>query len=440
MPTPSTTPTSAPSRGGGSPSLAALLSFILPGLGQVYTRRWRAAILFAVPALVVAAIAVIQAQDGIDIMFLRLVDPTIAAAVFVALVVFGIWRLVAVLHAYGSAGARTASRSGERFSVALLLVAIVATHGLGAWYVQSVYAMDLGIFQPGGDGAEAAQLPASGSRVTILLAGVDQYSTRSESLYDSIMVVSIDTDTRHVTMISLPRDTAGFPYYWGGTSKIKINAIPTYVRNGWIKSGDNPVTTLVKEVSYLVGVPINYYGALDLASFMRLIDMIGGVDITASAVNDPSYDWLDGSPYGFQIAAGPHHLNGRLALAYARSRHGAGNSDYARAARQQQVLSAVAHKIATPAMFGQLHDLMGQAASLVQTNFPASQVADTVKFAQSVPAANWDNYVLGPPYSVSSATATASTSCLQLDKVAVLSVKLFGTDSRYSGKNQPPTC
>jgi len=433
-----TTPT--PTSKKGSPSLAALLSFILPGLGQLYARRWRAALLFALPVLAVAGIVAIQAQKGLAVLFLRLLDPVVAAVVFVVVVVLGLWRLIAVLHAYASADVRAGKRSGERFSVALLLVAIIATHGLGAWYVQSAYSMDMGIFKVGGDGAEAAQLPATGSRVTVLLAGLDQYSTRSERLYDSLMVVSVDTDTNHISMVSVPRDTAGFPYYWGGTSKIKINAIPTYVRNGWVTSGDEPVTTLIKEVSYLVGVPINYYGVLDLGSFMKLIDMVGGVDITVSAVNDPTYDWLDGSPYGFQIAAGNRHLTGRLALAYARSRHGSGNSDYARAGRQQQVLAAVAHKMATPAMAAKLPALMGQAASLVQTNFPASRVADMVDFAQSVPAANWDNYVLGPPYSVSSATATASTSCLQLDKVAVLSVALYGADSRYYGKKQAPTC
>jgi hypothetical protein len=63
-----------------------------------------------------------------------------------------------------------------------------------------------------------------------------------------------------------------------------------------------------------------------------------------------------------------------------------------------------------------------------------------VDFAQNVPAANWDSYVLGPPYSVSSATASASTSCLMLNKVAPLSVQLFGKDSRYYGKTQPATC
>ena len=389
----------------------------------------------------VTAIVLFQAQHGIAVLLVRLLDPGVAAIVFVAVVALGLWRLIAVLHAFNSVADRARKGLGERLVLALLLVAIVASHAVGAFYVQSAYQMDLGVFTVGGNGAEAAQVPPTGSRMTILLAGLDQFTTRSERLYDSLMVVSIDTETQHVSMVSVPRDTAGYPLYWGGTGKIKINSIPTYVKNGWLTSPDQPVTTLVNEVSYLVGVPINYYGVLDLGSFMTLIDMLGGVDITSpSAVNDPSYDWLDGSPYGFQLSSGPHHLSGRLALAYTRSRHGAGNNDYARAGRQQQVLAAVAHKMATPAMAVRLPDLMSQGASLVKTNFPASRVADMVDFAQSVPSANWDSYVLGPPYSVSSATASASTSCLQLDKVAPLSVKLFGQDSRYYGKTQPPTC
>jgi LCP family protein required for cell wall assembly len=433
----------APKRRTASPSLAAFLSFIWPGLGQLYARRRRSALLFAVPAFALAAVVLVlvQAQRGPAVLIARLLDPAVAGVVFVAVLAFGVWRLIAVLHAFGSASDRPKKRLGERLGLALLLAAIVASHAMGAWYVQSAYQMDLGVFTVGGNGAEAPQVPVSGSRITILLAGLDQYSTRSERLYDSLMVISVDTETKHISMVSVPRDTAGYPLYWGGTGKIKINAIPTYVKNGWLNSPDQPVTTLVNEVSYLVGIPINYYGVLDLGSFMTLIDMVGGVDITSpSAINDPTYDWLDGSPYGFQLSAGAHHLDGRHALAYTRSRHGSGNSDYARAGRQQQVFVAVAHKMATPAMAVRLPDLMGQAASLVKTNFPASRVADMVDLAQSAPSANFDNFVLGPPYSVSSATSSASTSCLRLDKVAPLSVKLFGSDSRYYGKTQPPTC
>jgi LCP family protein required for cell wall assembly len=413
----------------------------LPGLGQFYARRRLSAILFAVPALIVAGVVLYEARRGLAVLVARLLDPSVVAVVFVAVLALGAWRSLAVVHAFSTADVRQRKRLGERFALDILLVAIVASHALGAWYLQSAYQMDLGIFKTGGNGAEAAQVPGNGSRTTILLAGLDQYSTRSERLYDSLMVVSVDKDTKRLAMVSVPRDTAGYPLYWGGTGKIKINAIPTYVRNGWLNSPDPPVTTLVNEVSYLVGVPINYYGVLDLGSFMKLVDMVGGVDITnQTAINDPSYDWLDGSPYGFRLSAGPHHLNGRNALAYARSRHGSGNSDWARAGRQQQVLVAAAHKMATPAMAAKLPDLMAQAGTLVTTNFPASGVADMVDFVQTVPASNYDSYVLGPPYSVSTSTASASTSCLELARVAPLSVKLFGQDSRYNGKTQPSTC
>jgi LCP family protein required for cell wall assembly len=424
-----------------SPALAALLSFVWPGAGQLYARRRNAAILFAVPALALAVVVLFEAQRGLAVLVARLLDPQIAAVVFVAVIGLGLWRVTSVLHAFGSADVRSRGRSSERFALFVLLAAIVASHATGAVYLWSAYKMDTSIFAIGGNGAEAPQVSTDSSRVTVLLAGLDQYTTRSERLYDSLMVVSVDKKTSRVSMVSVPRDTSGYPLYWGGTGTVKINAIPTYVRNGWLASPDQPVTTLVKEVGYLVGVPIDYYCVIDLGSFMKIIDMVGGVDITsATAIDDPSYDWLDGSKPGFALSAGPHHLDGRHALAYVRSRHGSGNSDWARAGRQQQVVVAVAHKMATPAMFVQLPSLMAQAGSLVTTNFPASQVAEMVDFSQSVPASSYDSYVLGPPYSVSKSTSTAYTSCLMLDKVAPLSVQLFGSDSRYYGKTQAPTC
>ena len=424
-----------------SPSLAALLSFLWPGLGQYYARRRRAALLFTLPVLALAAVTLYEARRGAAVMIARLLDPHVAGAVLVAVVVLGLWRLLAVLHAYGSADVRLKGRFTERMALAPLVVAIVAMHIVGASYLLSAYQMDVNIFDNGGNGAEMAAVAPTGSRITVLLAGVDQYSTRAQHLYDSLMVVSVDTKAKTIAMVSVPRDSSGYPLYFGGTGHIKINSIPTYVKNGWLDSPDDPLTTLVKEIGYLVGVPINYYGVMDLGAFMKIIDLVGGVDVNNdSAINDPSYDWMDGSPYGFALSAGPHHLNGRNALAYTRSRHGSGNSDYARAARQQEVLASVAHKMATPAMITKLPGLMDAAGSSVNTNFPASQVPDMVEFAQSVPSANYANYVLGPPYSVSTATATAATSCLDLGKVAPLSVKLFGTDSRYYGQKQPSTC
>jgi LCP family protein required for cell wall assembly len=286
--------------------------------------------------------------------------------------------------------------------------------------------------------------PSQGGRVTILLTGVDAAPSRSEHLYDSIMVVSYDPKTNSVQMVSVPRDSASFPFYFGGvdSASTKINSIPTYVRNGWIKSPNSPYMTLVKEVSYLVGIPINYYAVMDLDGFVKMIDRVGGIDVdNPSAINDPSYDWLDGKTYGFSLAAGPQHLDGKHALAYVRSRHGADNSDWKRASRQQQVMVALLHKMAQPSQILALPGLISTLGSSVTTDFPANQVADYVATGQNIPSQNISQVVLGPPYSITGiSTATAST-CLINAKVAALSIQLFGNDSLWYGKPAPAdTC
>jgi LCP family protein required for cell wall assembly len=245
-------------------------------------------------------------------------------------------------------------------------------------------------------------------------------------------------------MVSVPRDSASFPFYFGGVDAawVKINSIPTYVRNGWILSPDSPYMTLVKEVGYLVGIPINYYAVMDLGAFAKMIDMVGGIDVVnPSVINDGTYDWLDNSPPGFYLAAGPQHLDGRHALAYVRSRHGSDNSDWKRASRQQQVLVALLHKMAQPGQILALPNLISTLGSSLATTFPADQVADYVATALNVPSGNISQVVLGPPYSITGITTVNAASCLLNSKVAALSIQLFGKDSTWSGKPAPAnTC
>jgi LCP family protein required for cell wall assembly len=259
------------------------------------------------------------------------------------------------------------------------------------------------------------------------------------------MVVSYDPTTNSVQMVSVPRDSASFPFYFGGvdSASVKINSIPTYVSHGWIKSPDSPYLTLVKEVSYLVGIPINYYAVMDLLGFEKMIDTVGGIDVVnPSVISDGTYDWLDGEPYGFYLAAGPQHLNGKKALAYVRSRHGADNSDYKRADRQQQVLVALLHKMAQPSEILALPGLISTIGSSVTTTFPANKVADYVAMGQSVPSGNIKQVVLDPPtYSITGITTVNASSCLLNAKVAALSIQFFGKDSLWYGKPTPAnTC
>ncbi|HEY5472124.1 MAG TPA: hypothetical protein VIK32_02925, partial [Candidatus Limnocylindrales bacterium] len=59
--------------------------------------------LFAAPALVLAAVVLFQVRRGLAVLMAQLLDPSVAAVVFVAVLALGVWRLIAVLHAFRSA-------------------------------------------------------------------------------------------------------------------------------------------------------------------------------------------------------------------------------------------------------------------------------------------------------------------------------------------------
>ncbi|HEY5471627.1 MAG TPA: LCP family protein, partial [Candidatus Limnocylindrales bacterium] len=288
-----------------------------PGLGQFYTGKRRLAAIFAVPALLVLLLLAYELRRGPLVLAAQLfAERNVGLAAVVIVILVGAWRLASVTHAFLSGETSQARRRLDRATLAALAVVIVVSH-LGAGFYLLVYSnAGNDMFDPNspliGQPAlapslapgqtpyptmEAATLPPLGSRVTILFTGM---SSGGEQLYDTIMVVSYDPKSNSVQMISVPRDSASFPFYFGGTDPIshKINELPKAVDNKWIISPDGGYTTLVKEVSYLVGIPINFSSIVDLQAFVKLIDAVGGIDVdNPSVISDGTYDWLDGAPY-----------------------------------------------------------------------------------------------------------------------------------------------
>jgi LCP family protein required for cell wall assembly len=452
-----------------SPALAAGLSFLWPGLGQFYLGLRRAGAVFAVPAILITVYLLLQLRQGLFALGTRLLtDRNYAIPVVIVIVVAGALRLAAVIHAFVSGRPNPARLVLERAILAALVLVIITTHvaaGYGLWFfndaVQPAFGGNTDLIDqptppptlPPGATPTATPTPTPvvtpvpiDSRVTILFTGVDSNPARREHLYDSIMVVSYDPKTNSLQMISVPRDSASYPLYFGGqvTAKVRINSLPTYVRNGWVPSPDAPYTTLVKEIQYLVGIPINYYAVMDLNGFVTMVDMLGGIDINnPTAIDDPYYATPGGEIIGFKLAAGPQHLDGEAALAFVRSRHGAGNNDWKREGRQQQVLVALLHKMAEPGSLLQLPGLIQKLGASISTNFPEDRVADYVNIGLGIPADNITQVVLGPPtYTIiPQTTGSADTTCLLNDKVANLSIQLFGQDSLWYGKKTPAnTC
>jgi polyisoprenyl-teichoic acid--peptidoglycan teichoic acid transferase len=445
-----------------SAAVAALLSFVYPGLGHAYLGLRRQALVFAVPALIVTvALVLVALTQDVDSTLAYLITPSGAMTTLILIVLTGGWRLVAMTDAVLAVRRKAGLGPLSLVAAALVLVAVVVPHVAGAVFAYGVYDASSRIFVDAGpddqapppgsavavapsglpsatDDYQATPLATPESdqdRINILLTGVDSAESRSTSLTDTMLVVSVNPEDNSVVMLSLPRDISNFPLYDGRTFTGKINSLMTWARNHPKDFPDGPFPTLMKEIGYLIGVPIHYYAAVDLQGFRRMIDTVGGVSVNnPKAINDPRYDWLDGT-HGFTLPAGKVRLDGRTALAYARSRQGTGDSDFTRAARQQQLLVAMRNKLTKPEMLTKLPDILAVAGDTVRTNLPTRRLDEFIQLARAVDTDQIDKYVLGPPYSYhppNSQTGGYYTLKLKMDKVKALSRKLFGDASRYA--------
>jgi len=172
-------------------------------------------------------------------------------------------------------------------------------------------------------------------RLDILILGIrgedaENAEEAGALLTDTMMVFSHSQLTKKSSLISIPRDF----YVKMGPAKSKLNA--AYEYGLYRREGTDYVKKLVSQIT---GVYIDNIIVADFSSFEKLIDQLGGIDITLTKPFKEEGQW----GYIFELPAGENHLNGQDALYYVRSRYS--TSDFDRAFRQQQVLFAIKNKL-----------------------------------------------------------------------------------------------
>ncbi len=462
-----------------SPLVAAVLSFLFPGLGQAYAGETRSARLHGLPsALLVAAFALLWIVIGPTVLFVYLFQPALAMMAIAVIFAFGLWRAYSILHASGLGRTTKAARpaAGARTSAALLVVALIGgvavMHGWATQLVWSAYQAGVKISQPIGtplpspttvagspstgptNGGQTggptdtptqpgptvtptqAATPLPQGRVTILFLGRDLGRGAEGHLTDSLQVVSFDPRDGQIAFISVPRDTGQLPLYSGGTWPTKINALMSYAESHPDEFPDGGLGTLRRELEFIIGIPIHYYAQVDFTGFVQLVDAVGGVDVVVEReIDDPTY-WQFGRQVGFHILPGEHHLDGLTALAYARSRHGTGNSDFQRARRQQQVLLALRDRVNDPQVLANLPTVIDIAAQYVRTDVPLDRMPEILALLQASTGASVERHVLQPRRYAEviprEEIGRVYMTRLNMDAVAELSIRLFGDESRYA--------
>jgi LCP family protein required for cell wall assembly len=156
---------------------------------------------------------------------------------------------------------------------------------------------------------------------------------------DSIMLIR--TGGGHAARLSIPRDTVvEIP----GHGEQKINAANAF---------GGPALAISTIKRYL-GIPINHVVEVNFENFPQLVDAMGGVNYTSGCV----ISYLDGGSarggYTLRLTPGTHHIDGKQALALARTRENAcapGETDLNREAHQQALFQDMKSRLLSPSSF-----------------------------------------------------------------------------------------
>ncbi|MFI5689236.1 LCP family protein [Streptomyces sp. NPDC051636] len=156
---------------------------------------------------------------------------------------------------------------------------------------------------------------------------------------DSMMILHVGDSGD--TLISLPRDSdVEIPTYKGSASGKTYQGTGRHTKLNAAYAEDGP-TLLVRTVEFNTGLHIDHYVEIGFAGFAKIVDAVGGVEITIDQAFKDKYSGAD-------FKAGKQKLNGEQALAFVRTRHAFAASDLQRTKNQQKFLSALAHQVATP--------------------------------------------------------------------------------------------
>lgn len=216
-------------------------------------------------------------------------------------------------------------------------------------------------------------LNSENGRINVLLLGLDRrvkQSSVSGVLTDTIMIGSVDEQGRDAYIVSVPRDL-WVPY--GNTQyQGKINAVYNW----------GGIPALVTTLERITGQKFQYYLVVGFDGFIKAVDTVGGLQVDVKRTFDDYEYPVEGKEDVYpeeerythiHFDSGLQTLTGLQALQFARSRHAQGDegTDFARSARQQQIIVGFKDQILShttlfnPAKIKLLYDIFKE---YVETN------------------------------------------------------------------------
>jgi LCP family protein required for cell wall assembly len=288
--------------------------------------------------------------------------------------------------------------------------------------------------ETGATGVTGVPLPdyEQKERVNILLLGLDKRPGENIARTDTMILVTVDPNTKTAGMLSIPRDLwVSVPGYY----EDRINkAFFLGQQDGYPGGG---AALSMKTIQYNLGVPIHFFVEVDFHGFEQIVDTLGGIDIhVPETIDDPTYPDNNYGYEPFYIEAGQHLLNGHDALRYARTRHTPG-SDFSRARRQQQVLLAMRDKALQLGMIPKIPELWNTMAGTVRTDLQLVDIVELAQLAGEIDTANIKSTVIDHTLTLDYIADTGAQVLLPLrDKLKVVIDDMFAETQPPQGPSQ----
>ena len=229
---------------------------------------------------------------------------------------------------------------------------------------------------------EAEHFIVPPNKLNILIMGVDDRPKEDDpGRSDTLLVMTIDTESREASIISVPRDT-----------RVRVKGL------GWDKVNHAYLVgkeTLTRQtVENFLGIPMDYYVKVNLDSFGRIVDAIGGVSIDVEKRMQYEDSW---DHYVIDLQPGVQRLDGRTALQYVRYRDEEG--DIGRVARQQKFVRAVLAEVSSPAIILKAPSIIREVFASLDTDMPVGLMLGVARqFKNGLSGGFKTHMVEGLPY------------------------------------------
>lgn len=232
----------------------------------------------------------------------------------------------------------------------------------------------------------------------IYISGIDTYGSISTvSRSDVNIIMTVNMNTHKILLTTTPRDSYVKIPGGGGDQYDKLTHAGIY-----------GVETSEKTLENLYGVDIDYYARINFTSFLKLIDLVGGVEV----YNDQAFTALMNKK---DFPVGNITLNSEDALAFVRERYSLQGGDNDRGKNQEKVIAALVNKLASLNSISNFSAIINGLQDSVQTNMPLDAMMTLANTQLSS----------GSKFTVTSQAVTGTGSTGQLTSYAMPTASLY---------------